>query len=76
MTTHRQHIETITEMISKILNIIAYHLHVFKNNSFLLKNRHLRNLHSLLLSLSIFAAKTVQKDIIFFNCIYIKKLWN
>jgi hypothetical protein len=37
-----------------------------------LKDRHLRNLQSFLLPV----AKTVQKDIIFFNCIYINELWN
>jgi len=49
-------------MISKILNIIAHHLHVFKKKWFLyIKRPPPPNLHSLLLS----AAKTVQKDIIF-----------
>jgi len=30
MTTHRQNIATITEMISKIVNIIAHHFYVLK----------------------------------------------
>ena len=73
ITTHRQNIDTITEMISKILNIIAHHLHVFKIkscNDFMKRGFAAQfgetpppNLHSLLLS----AAKTVQKDKIFYQ---------